>query len=140
MVTFPTNTSITKTLQMYLICKQFQMLLFVYKWWKPHFLISKRFFADFSRTTLTLRIKFHTQSLLNITQLLVPKSQYVWKKVWGMRLWIGTSTFNMKTPNRHSMLKLKMVTVQIVHNGINWKQKKSFKYCSVTKPYVWYLY
>ncbi len=35
----------------------------------------------------TLRMQFRTQSLLNITQLMVPKSPSVWKNIggWGCR-------------------------------------------------------
>ena len=74
--------------QLHMRCNVWCMILFVklsyYAQVSFHILVLDRLY--FSRCLFW--------NLLNMTQLLVPKSPYLWKKLGGMRLWIGTSTFN----------------------------------------------
>ena len=102
MITFPTNHPWWKKCRyvqtMYLICKQFEKqcecYLLFYKWWKPYFLISKRAFPWFLLNYTDFAHEISHIKPSNMTQLLEPKSPYVWKK-FGMRLFIRTSTFNI---------------------------------------------
>ncbi len=100
MVTFPTKTSsMVKKLQMCIsfvsnLRKECLCYLLFYKWWKPRFLISKRVFRWFllnyfefaHQISHTRPSKYDSTFGTNISICL--------KKVGGMRLWIGTSTFN----------------------------------------------
>ena len=52
----------------------------------------------------TLRIKFHTKSLLNKTPNSGTKNLYMLKKRWGMKLWIRTSIFKLPCIDRNSYL------------------------------------
>ncbi len=88
MVTFPTKTSSIngEKLQTYIsfvskLGKQCLCYLLFYKWWKLCFLISKR--------DETSHIK-----LPKYDSLFGTKISICLKKVGGMRLWIGTSSFN----------------------------------------------
>ena len=73
-------------------------LLFYLVWW-PRFLIifPRNISVDFSWSTWNIHIKFKHKSQKNITELLIPKSQWVWKKkIGGMMLWIISGTFNVQ--------------------------------------------
>ncbi len=99
MVTFQTNTSTTvKKLQISISFesnyrKQCLCCLLFLKWWKPRFLISERIFHWFlpnynefaHETSHTQLSKYDSTSGTKISICL--------KKIGGMRLWIGTSTF-----------------------------------------------
>ncbi len=100
MVTFPTNIStMVKTLQICIsfvsnLRKQYLCYLLFYKWWKPRFLISKRVFrwflpnyTDFAHTISHMKPSKYDSTFGT-------KISICLKKVVGMRLWIGTSTFN----------------------------------------------
>ncbi len=97
---FKTNTSSTvKKLQISISFESYYRklclcyLLFL-KWWKPRFLISKTVFHWFlpnykefvHETSHIESSKYDSTSGTKIFICL--------KKFWGMRLWIGTSTFN----------------------------------------------
>ncbi len=75
--------------------KQCLCYLLFLKWWKPHCLISERVFHWFlpnykefaHETSHTQPSKYDSNSGTKIS---------IWlKKIGGMRLWIGTSTFNI---------------------------------------------
>ncbi len=57
-------------------------LLFKLVWWPSNISV------DFSLSIWNIHTKFHHKNQKNMTKLLVPKSQCVWKKNWGMMLWI----------------------------------------------------
>ncbi len=100
MVTFPANTSpFVKKLQICIsfvsnLRKQCLCYLLFYKWWKQHFLISKRVFRWFllNYTGFAHKIAHTKPSKYDST--FGTKISICLKKVGGMRLWIGTSTFN----------------------------------------------
>ena len=58
-------------------------------WW-PRFLISKQHFQSIWKT----HTKVHHKGQKNMTKLLVPKSEWVWK-TWGMMLWIISGPFKV---------------------------------------------
>ncbi len=103
MVTFHTTTSsIVKKLQISISFennyrKQCLCYLLILKWWKPRFLISERVFHRFlpnykefaHETSHTQPSKYDSTSGTNISICL--------KKIGGMRLWIGTSTFKYRS-------------------------------------------
>ena len=68
------------------------------------------FFTDFSQTYKEFAHETsHIHSLLNMTQLLVPKSPLcLKKKIGGMRLWIGTSTFKHQCNTMHFKRQLNL--------------------------------
>ena len=100
MVTFPTNTSsMLKKLQLCISFvsnwrKQRLCYLLFYKWWKPRLLISKKVFRWFllNYTDFAHKITHVKPSKYDST--FGTKIAICLKKVGGMRLWIGTSTFN----------------------------------------------
>ncbi len=103
MVTFQTNISSTvKKMQISISFessnrKQCLCYFLFLKWWKPRFLISERVFHWFlpdykefaHETSHTQPSKYDSNSGTKISMCL--------KKIGGMRLWIGTSTFKLIT-------------------------------------------
>ncbi len=59
-------------------------------------IFKQHIFIDFSFKKWNFHTKFHQRTQKNMTQLLVPKSQYVWKKLGAMMLWIMSGTFKLK--------------------------------------------
>ena len=79
--------------------KQCLCYLLFYKWWKPRFLISKRVFRWFllNYTDLAHKISHIKPSKYDTT--FGTKISICLKKVWGIRMWIGTSSFNWPYPH-----------------------------------------
>ncbi len=85
---------------MYLICKHFEkpmlMLILFYKWWKPRFLISKRVFRWFLLNYIEFAHQISHIKAFQIWLNLWYQNLHMFEKSWGMRLWIGTSTFKKR--------------------------------------------
>ncbi len=117
MVTFP-----TKTLQICIsfvsnLGKQCLCYLLFYKWWKPHFLISKRVFNWFflNYTDFAHKISHIKPSKDDST--FGTKISICLKKVGGMRLWIGTSTFKLASTDPFLLKGNTGGTLQSVRNS-----------------------
>ncbi len=77
--------------------------LLFYKWWKPHFLISKRIFCWFLLNYTDFAHKIWHIKPSKYDSTFGTKISICLKKVRGMRLWIRTSTFNKQWPKYMSM-------------------------------------
>ncbi len=95
--------------------------------------MSKRVFADFSKTTLTLSKKFPTQSLLNMTWY---QNLNMFKKSWGMRLWITTSTFNVLVSKAYSYSHVRIFLNSF--QTINWNSLTTLS--DIRRFYVMFYY
>ncbi len=67
--------------------------LFYLVWW-PCFTISKQHFHWFLLNYMEYSHQISAQKSENMAKLMVPKSEWVWKKL-GMTLWIKSGTFNV---------------------------------------------
>ncbi len=76
--------------------KQCLCYLLFYKWWKPRLLITEQVFRRFllNYADLAYNISHTKPSKYDSTS---GTKLRILKKVGGMRLWIGTSTFNTHT-------------------------------------------
>ncbi len=104
-----------------------------YKWWKPRFLISKKVFGwfllnytDFAHKILHIKPSKYDSTFGN-------KISKCLKKSWGMRLWIGTSTFKLNHTGCSFTVQIED-TIHIIQVAywLNNKDRQTGKVCFKT--------